>query len=153
MMQDKVILGNLETIKHIHRVRELLYGMIKELDQRARDHDQSKLESPEAEIFGEWTPELAKVTYGTQEYDALLEKVRPAIDHHYANNRHHCEHHKDGINDMNFIDLVEMLCDWKAAGERNKNGNIRKSLEVNAKRYSIEPQLLRIFENTVKELF
>lgn len=153
MQSDKTIIGCLEVVKHIHRVRELMYGMIKGLDDRARDHDQSKLESPEAELFGEYTPELAKTEYGTPEYDAMRERLKPALDHHYANNRHHPEHHKNGIDDMNLLDLVEMLCDWKAAGERNKNGNIRKSLEVNAKRYNIEPQLLRILENTVKERF
>ena len=152
-MSDKTVLGCLETIKHISTVRKNIYKCIVELDSRLRDHDQSKLVSPEAEIFGEWTPELAKVEYGTPEYDALLDKVRPAIEHHYANNRHHPEHHKNGISDMTLIDLVEMLCDWKAATERNKNGNIRKSLEVNAKRYGIDDQLLSILENTVKEMF
>ena len=152
-MTDAVIQGNLETIKHIHLVRSYLYKMILELDKRAREHDQSKLESPEQEIFGEWTPELAKVEYGTEDYTKLLEKVKPAIDHHYSKNRHHPEFHKNGINDMNLIDLVEMLVDWRAATERNKNGNIRKSLEVNATRYGIDPQLCQILSNTVKELF
>ena len=88
---DSVILGKLETLKHIHKVRAYLYQMIEELDNRARLHDQSKLDSPEKETFGEYTPELAKTEYGTPEYEALLEKVRPAIEHHYANNRHHPE--------------------------------------------------------------
>lgn len=152
-MTDTTIKSCLETTKHIHKVREHLYKCIQLLDERARNHDLSKLESPEAEIFGEFTPELAKVEYGTPEYSALLEKVKPAIEHHYANNRHHPEYHRDGINDMNLIDLIELLCDWKAATERNKNGNIRKSLEINAERYGIDEQLTRIFSNTIKEIF
>mgnify|MGYP001593856350 CR=1 FL=1 len=40
-----------------------------------QNHDASKLESPELEIFGEFTPELAKVEYGSPEYDKLLIKV------------------------------------------------------------------------------
>ena len=150
---DSVILGKLETLKHIHKVRAYLYQMIEELDNRARLHDQSKLDSPEKETFGEYTPELAKTEYGTPEYEALLEKVRPAIEHHYANNRHHSEHWPNGINDMTFIDLIEMLCDWKAATERNKNGNIRKSIEHNAKKYGMSDQLAGIFHNTVREMF
>ncbi len=67
MENDKTTLGKLETLKHIHEVRSNLYKFIEELDDRARHHDQSKLESPEAEIFGEYTPELAKVEYGTPE--------------------------------------------------------------------------------------
>lgn len=152
-MTDKTIIGNMETMKHIARVRELLWGMESALDKRARLHDLSKLESPEAEIFGEFTPELAKVEYGTSEYTALLEKVKPAIEHHYSKNRHHPEFHQNGINDMNLIDLVEMLCDWRAATERNKNGNIRKSIEINAERYGMDSQLVQIFKNTVKEMF
>ena len=113
--------------------------MIESLDERARNHDQSELESPEQEIFGETFEELGKTEYGTPEYDKLLERVKPAIDHHYANNRHHPEHWPDGINNMTLIDLIEMLCDWKAATKRNKNGNIRTSIEKNATRFfSIE---------------
>jgi hypothetical protein len=153
METDKTIVGKLETLKHIHKVRQLLYGVIEELDNRARNHDSSKLESPEKEIFGEHTEELAKTIYGSPEYKELLEKIKPAITHHYAKNRHHTEHWPNGINDMTLIDLIEMLCDWKAATERNKDGNIRKSIEINATKYNISPQLKEIFENTVRELF
>lgn len=153
MDNDKTIIGKLETIKHIHKVREYLYLMIEELDQRARLHDLSKLESPEAEIFGEFTPELAKTEYGSKEYLELLEKVKPAIEHHYAKNRHHPENHANGINDMTLIDLVEMLSDWKAATERNKNGNIKKSIEHNTGRYGMSEQLAKIMQNTVREMF
>ena len=150
---DKTVLGQLETIKHIHRVRHFLCLMIEELDRRAREHDQSKLVSPEAEVFGEWTPELAKVEYMSPEYKALMEHVRPAIDHHYANNRHHPEHWSKGVEDMTLCDLLEMLCDWKAATERNKNGNIRTSIEKNTTRYGLSPQLAAIMQNTVREMF
>jgi len=153
MDNDKTVQGMMEAMKHIHRVRELIFQMIRELDDRARNHDLSKLESPEKEIFGEYTPELSKVEYGSSEYKALLEKVKPAIEHHYANNRHHTEYHKNGVNDMTLVDLVEMLVDWKAATERLKNGNIRKSIEINAERYGISEQLTKIFENTVREYF
>jgi hypothetical protein len=150
---DKTVLGKMETIKHIQRVRHFLYLMIEELDRRAREHDQSKLVSPEAEVFGEWTPELAKVEYDSPEYKALLEKVKPAIEHHYAKNRHHPEHWARGVEDMTLCDMVEMLCDWKAATERNKNGNIRTSIEKNTARYSLSPQLAQIMQNTVREMF
>lgn len=150
---DKTTLGKLETFKHIHRVRHFLFLMMEELDRRAREHDASKLDSPEAEIFGEWTPELAKVEYMSPEYKVLMEKVRPATDHHYANNRHHPEHWPKGVEDMTLCDLVEMLCDWKAATERNKNGNIRTSIEKNTARYNLSPQLAQVMQNTVREMF
>ena len=150
---DKTILGKLETIKHIHRVRHFLYLMIQELDKRARQHDQSKLESPEAEIFGEFGPKLAETEYDSAEYRALLEKVKPAIEHHYSKNRHHSEHFPNGIDGMTLLDIVELLCDWRAATERNKNGNIRMSIEKNTVRYKISPQLAQIMQNTVREMF
>lgn len=150
---DLTTLGKLDTIKHIHRVRHFLCLMIEELDKRARVHDASKLESPEAEIYGQWTPELAKTRYGTPEYAALLEKVRPALDHHYAKNRHHPQHWPNGVSDMTLLDLVEMICDWRAATERVKDGNIRLSIDQNAKRFDIAPQLAQIMHNTVRETF
>lgn len=157
-MNDKVVVSNLDTIKHIHAVRELLYKMIENLDERARLHDQSKLESPEQEIFGEHFEKLATTEYSkdgktSPEYEALLNKVRPALLHHYANNRHHPEHWANGVDDMTLLDLVEMLCDWKAATIRNKNGNLRKQIEINAERFKFTPQLRQIFENTVREMF
>ena len=150
---DKITLGKLETIKHIHVVREYLYLMIAELDKRARDHDASKLESPEAEIFGQYGDELGKTKYGSPEYDALLEKVKPATDNHYAKNRHHPQHWPNGIDDMTLTDLCEMLADWKAATARNKDGNIRKSIAINAKRFKMSRQMAKIFQNTVREMF
>lgn len=153
MDSDKTIIGKMETLKHIQSVRSYLYLMIEELDNRARNHDQSKLESPEAEIFGEYTPELAKTKYGTPEYDELLKKVKPATDNHYAKNRHHPQHWPNGVNDMTLVDLVEMLCDWKAATARNKDGNIRTSIDINQKRFEMSPQLAQIFHNTVREMF
>ena len=150
---DATVLGKLETIKHIHMVRQLLSGMIEELDNRARNHDQSKLESPEKEIFGEYTPKLSKVLYGSPEYNELLNLVKPALDNHYAKNRHHPQHWPNGVDDMTFIDLLEMLADWKASTMRMKDGNIRKSITINAERFKMSPQLVKIFENTVREHF
>lgn len=143
---------NYDTFRHIERVRNLLNIAIKELLNRAEKHDQSKLQEPEVALFTEYTPKLASTTYGSQEYEDLKKAIKPALDHHYANNRHHPEHHKNGLDDMNLIDLLEMLLDWKAASERHNNGNIRKSIEINGDRFNMSPQLIRIFENTVKDL-
>lgn len=151
MSTEAKIKNDMETVKHINVVRSLLFDMILRLDQRGQVHDQSKLESPESEIFAENVDLLKSTSYGTPEYQKLLEKIKPATDHHYSKNRHHPEHWKNGIDDMNLIDLVEMLCDWVAATQRMKDGNILKSIEHNAKRFNISPQLVSILNNTVKE--
>lgn len=152
-MNDKVVRSNLDTLHHIHKVRENIYLIIQSLDERAQKHDDSKLHSPEQEIFGDNAEELAKTEYGTPEYQELLKKVQPAIEHHYQVNRHHPEHWPNGINNMTLVDLIEMLADWAAAINRTKNGDIEKSLEINSKRFQIEDQLKQIMNNTIQEYF
>lgn len=141
-----------ETQKHIERVRYYIRFITDRLTTRAVKHDQTKLESPEVEIFTEYTPHLADMQYGTDEYKVCLEGMKPALDHHYANSRHHPEHFSKGILDMNLIDIVEMLCDWKAASERQKDGNLLRSIELNAARFGYDDQLKQIFINTAKLL-
>lgn len=140
---------NFETMRHIEKVRNYLNVMVSELLKRAQYHDQSKLQQPEVGLFTEYTTKLAECTYGSEEYNNYKLAMKPALDHHYANNRHHPEHWKDGIDDMNLIDLIEMLVDWKAASERHNDGNIRRSIEINKDRFNMSSQLCRIFENTV----
>ena len=144
---------NFDTMRHIERVRNLLNKFAFELIWRGQEHDQSKLESPEVEVFTEYTPKLAGTTYGSQEYNEFRRVMDTALQHHYANNRHHPEHHKNGVNDMTLVDIVEMLMDWKAASERHNDGNILKSIEKNADRFGLSPQLVRILENTAKQMF
>lgn len=56
------------------------------------------------------------------------------------------------ISKMNLLDIMEMFCDWKASSERHNDGNIRKSIEINADRFNMCPQLVKIFENTAEYL-
>lgn len=141
-----------ETQKHIENVRKFIKIVTDKLTQRGIDHDRLKCESPELELFTEFTPKLAKSTYGSDEYNSFLKELSPALQHHYANYRHHPEHFDKGINDMNLIDMVEMICDWKAATLRHNDGNLLKSVEINAKRFSMDDQLKQIFINTAKIL-
>lgn len=141
---------NFETMRHIERVRNILNLFINDLLRRAEEHDQSKLESPEVEMFTEFTPKLATSTYGSAEYEGFRKAMGPALAHHYAKNPHHPEHHKNGVDDMTLLDLLEMFADWKAAGERHNDGNILKSIEKNADRFKLSPQLVKILENTAR---
>ena len=152
-MKKEILHCLVETYKHVQLVQNHLSKFTKDLIDRGLKHDTSKFEEPELSIFAANTHKLGLTEYGTDEYRALLREVQPAIDHHYAKNRHHPENHLNGINDMNLVDLIEMISDWKAATERNKNGNIKKSIEVNKQRYGIDSQLAKILENTVKDYF
>lgn len=140
---------NAATMHHIAMVVRFLNVFVRELINRGELHDQSKLTSPEVEAFAEWTPKLAKSTYGSAEYEEFRRAMGPALAHHYAKNRHHPEHFKRGVEEMNLVDVIEMFCDWKAATMRHNDGNLRKSIEHNANRFGISPQLVRIMENTV----
>jgi len=143
---------NLETQKHIENVRKYIRFITDKLTQRGVDHDASKMESPEVELFAQYTKKLASLVYGSDEYKANLEALQPALEHHYATNRHHPEHFPNGINDMNLIDIIEMFCDWKASSLRQNDGNLLKSIELNTERFNIDPQLKQIFINTANLL-
>lgn len=139
-----------DTIKHIENVRKYLRFITDRLTTRGVEHDRLKLESPEVEIFTEYTPKLAQSTYGSEEYKSFLKEMNVALQHHYAHYRHHPEHFERGINDMNLVDVVEMLCDWKAASMRHNDGNLLKSIEINARRFGYDDQLKQILINTAK---
>ncbi len=140
------------TLLHIEKVRKYLRFFTDRLTTRGVEHDSSKLSDPEIQLFAEHTENLNRIDYGSEEYKKELEALKPAVEHHYAVNLHHPEHWKNGINDMSLIDIVEMLCDWKASSERQNNGNLLKSIEMNAKRFGISNQLTQILINTAKLL-
>lgn len=139
-----------ETQKHIDKVRKYIRFFTDRLTSRGENHDSSKNESPEVELFAEHTERLAEIEYGSDEYKAELEALKPALEHHYAINRHHPQHFPAGIEDMNLVDIVEMMADWKASSERYNNGNLLKSIELNAKRFNIDEQLTKILINTAR---
>lgn len=171
-----------DTQEHIYEVRRRIKSIIHELSSRAQYHDQSKLESPEIEIFTEYTPKLKTSTYGSDEYKGFLKGMGVALKHHYEHNSHHPEHYKKyvcngcfkefkvvqpnwcdvcgysmfqeepDISQMDLLDIVEMFCDWKAATIRHNDGDILKSIEFNKKRFKYSEELEQIFINTAERL-
>lgn len=142
----------LDTLDHIFKVRRFLMTLTDELYERGMLHDQSKLEEPEQSGYAALQIRLTDCEYGTDEYRAALAEAGPTIAHHYAANRHHPEHWPGGVEDMTLIDIVEMLCDWKAASLRTKQGSILASIDHNEQRFKLSPQLAAILRNTVREL-
>lgn len=55
------------------------------------------------------------------------------------------------LDSMTLVDLVEMVCDWRAACQRTKNGDFFVSLAHNAKRFNLSPQIVNIISNTARE--
>lgn len=141
-----------DTLEHMRKVQARMGVVLHELRFRSEHHDDSKLEEPEKSGYDQLVADLKDIVYGTDEYKAALVAAKPVIDHHYAYNSHHPEHWPNGIAGMSLLDLIEMLCDWKAASERTKQGSIAQSLTHNKTRFGIDDQLAAILENTVKEL-
>ena len=139
-------------LDHIRRVRTLLNAIAHDLIQRGLEHDHSKLQEPERSGFKQMAEELklAETEYGSDEYRAILKKYQPIIQHHYDANDHHPEHFTGGIEEMDLVQLIEMLCDWKAASERMAGGgNMYRSIDINRERFGISDQLTQILLNTV----
>lgn len=136
-----------DTRDHIHQVRNKILDVTSDLAARALRHDASKLEPPEKAIFDKFTPKLKTSTYGSDEYKSFLKEMKVALDHHYKVNDHHPEHFELGINDMNLVQVIEMLADWKAATLRHDDGDLTKSIHMNAERFGygieLEGLLLR----------
>lgn len=142
-----------DTRAHIDRVRFYMQRAVDDLADRALVHDQSKLEDPEKASWDEASPKLASLTYGTEEYKAALREIKPAIAHHYRVNSHHPEYYENGVPGMSLLDLIEMICDWKAASERMaKSFDFAESLRLNKERWGYSDELASILRNTADEL-
>ncbi len=153
---------------HIAEVRKFLSAVISNLLARADKHDASKLVDPEKEIFDTYTPLLRNSTYGSEEYNSFLAGMKPALDHHYKHNSHHPEFYAydyflgtinpefvangSAVRSMSLLDLIEMLCDWKAATLRHTDGDLLKSVEINQKRFGYSDELKSILLATIVEL-
>lgn len=140
-----------ETLKHSRRVADLMNTMFNDAISRSQRHDHSKMVPPEKEYFDVATPRLANIVYGSEEYKQSLRDLKPGLDHHYWENRHHPEHFKNGVDDMNLVDIMEMLADWKAASERSKSDGTRFDPANLAERFGLSEQLVKLMQNTVQD--
>jgi hypothetical protein len=159
-MTDTVYDSRPETQAHIDRVRWFMQAAIKNLAWRSEKHDASKLVEPELAAFDIATPKLAELEYGSEKYKQSLKDLGPALEHHFAHNDHHSEFHRDGVDGMSLLSLLEMLCDWRAASERvkqrtddpEKMKTFESGLAYNFERFGIDEQLRTILMNTAREL-
>lgn len=146
---EKLYKSKMETSEHIRIVSRYVNKIVHELIYRGNWHDHTKLQNPEAEGFATVFEKMKDVEYGSKEYEECKNSITDTIQHHYEYNRHHPEHFENGIDDMSIVDLVEMLCDWKAASKKNKKGSLEKSINVCCEKYNISPQLKNILINSI----
>lgn len=146
------IINLFETTKHKIWVTFYLLKACVALLRRATAHDISKYSKFEAPYFEVALPKLRSLEYGSDEYGATINSLGPALSHHYKKNTHHPEHWNGNIVAMSPCDLIEMLCDWKAAGKRHKDGNMVQSLKVNRGRFKAQHWFHDALERDAKEI-
>ena len=149
---QKEIIFLCDILNHVKDVQLYLEEIISELKKRGIIHDKSKFSDPEFSAFVNNVDKFKQVNYGSEEYNKLIEATKMAVDHHHKNNRHHTSYHKNGIMDMNLIDLIELICDWKAASVRSPNLTFHDSLDIAMKKYNIPPDIEKILRNTINHL-
>jgi hypothetical protein len=132
---------------------ELLKFILEELDERAIQHDKSKLEDPEKPYFDIWTPRIQEAGLGSDLYKYFLEQLKPALIHHYRVNRHHFQHFGNGINGMTITDLSEVLWDWNATCDRHEDGNIYYSIDYLSKEHGYSKEMVKVLSNTCEKYF
>lgn len=137
-----------EVMEHRMKVQIMMNRMSREFIARGNRHDNSKLKSPEKEIYSQYNEALHVAKYGTPEYNELMVKIEPAVIHHYAENDHHPEHFKDGIYNMNLPQIIEMLADWVAAAN-SKGTNVIDDLPTLMENHGIPENFYTIFVNTI----
>lgn len=146
------IINFIETTKHKAWVAWYLLGACIALFKRGIVHDLSKYSKEEAPFFERALPKLRSLEYGSSEYKDAISTLGPALYHHYKENSHHPEHWNGNIDAMSPLDLIEMLCDWKAAGKHHKTGNMAQSLKVNKERFKTQYWFHDALERDAKEI-
>lgn len=141
-----------DTDEHIAKVQKHMGKAIAKLQAQATVHDLTKYSEDERDIYAVVVPEFSKYEYGTPEHDAVGDKLGPAWEHHKSKNPHHPGYHENGVDGMDLLYFVEMLCDWKAASERDPDQVFAESLEMNLEKYGITGTAANLMRNTAKRL-
>lgn len=122
--------------RHRDYVRLALTLVQQAVERRAIEHDASKMLDDEFAGFARINAVARTCKFGTPEYKASIQQERATVDLHFMRNSHHPERAKllgeaaetqRGLPDdftywtardaaaMNFLDVIEMVCDWWGA--------------------------------------
>lgn len=125
-------------IAHRDHVRVRMLPVLQELERRALNHDLSKLNKDEFDGFVRINRAAREKPYGSESYISGMRQEKPTIELHYSRNSHHPEHFQgDSATDMDFLDIIEMVCDWRAAWHTyGSQGSWRDNLNKQRDRYN-----------------
>jgi hypothetical protein len=110
--------------QHINLVQEGMLAVRQDLERRGLVHDRSKFSLDEFAAFTRINRAAREHLYGSPEYRAGLKAEAETVALHYKRNSHHPEHHEVPqwaephmwkAEQMGFLDIIEMVCDWRSA--------------------------------------
>lgn len=128
-------------LRHQGEVSARLRELARQLEKRADLHDLSKFKEDEFEGFVEINRVARKYPYGSPEYKASIDGNQ-AVQLHFTRNSHHPEYHANGIDDMDFIDFVEMAIDWLGATATYGTGTFENALQKQIERFQLNAEQL-----------
>lgn len=121
---------------HVNAVQRGMQAAAHALERRALIHDQSKLLADEFAAFSRINRAAREHPYGSEEYRAGLRAEKETIDRHYERNSHHPEHTLLPATGMSWLDVVEMVCDWRSAYRTyGSQGTWEENLDRQRERY------------------
>lgn len=135
----------LKMLRHKAIVTKNFRAFIAKLEEREAMHDVSKFQQDEFDGFAELDSEEVFKLYGTPEYKARIAENK-GIKLHWERNSHHPEYFGErgtdtvlggtlsSIDFMSFVDVLEMVIDWKSACE-TYGTSFADSLEISVKRF------------------
>lgn len=147
-------------LRHKEIVRKNFNKFQAQLQERSDLHDISKYLEDEFDGFVEADSAGLYHKFGSDEYIKLINENQ-GIALHYARNSHHPEHFKDGsegfthinlIEKMSFLDIVEMVIDWKSASE-TYGKDFMEGLDFSLERFHCDEKqkwLIRMIAETIK---
>lgn len=138
-------------IRHRDCLRANIQRLIHELERRSLRHDLSKLSTDEIEGFVRINKAAREHPYGSDEYRASMEREKGpegCITLHFTRNSHHPEYHLQD-EDMGFLDLIEMVLDWKAAADTYGKQSLKGSLPHHRERFLFTDEQWWLIEQVV----
>ena len=138
-------------MRHRDAVRLNVQRLTQELERRAVAHDLSKLSTDEVEGFVEINRNARENPFGTAAYEVGKRKAMEpggCIALHFSRNSHPPEYHETAA-DMGFLDIIEMVLDWKAAADTYGTNTLRDGVPHHYAQQEFTPEQKWLIESVV----
>ena len=136
--------------RHIMTVQLILRTLAREMLNRADAHDLSKLGPDEFGGMIAIDRIADKCGLNSPEYMAALSGG--AIQLHVSRHSHHPEYHVSGVQNMSLLDIVEMVCDWKAANVLRGHPEWNESVRMMSERLGLSSEQIYLINLIASEL-